>query len=325
MLTLSQQEHDRTYQYLDQLSRSGTIDPIREHSCIYRSHDFPETRLVLKLETQGAMYALKADTQAPITDRLRKEYNLLCQLAEYFDDKKTSQVVRPIYLSYAGDFMVTEYIKRPTAVDLIYNSPDNDQVAQVYRRAGAWLNDLHGFRPAKDYAFRPKWMTDSIRDLSENLPANLGGTSQRMINTMLAEAARLKGTPDIQVFAHGDFHGLNLIMGQGKTIGLDFTEAREKLAVYDIVDFLKADIFRDSQPSDVDRSGILKRNKDMFFRLYRHPINMDILDFCIRGRLLKDWLFLSQPSHVCSEFEDHRRTRLEIRLKQAFNLPRSSG
>ena len=117
MLTLSQQEHDRTYKYLDQLSRSGTIDPIRDHSCIYRSHDFPETRLVLKLETQGAMYALKADTQAPITDRLRKEYDLLCQLAEYFDDKKTSQVVRPIYLSSAGDFMVTEYIKRPTAVD----------------------------------------------------------------------------------------------------------------------------------------------------------------------------------------------------------------
>lgn len=303
---------------------AGAIGPADGVSCVYRSHDFPDTRLVLKIQTQGSGYAMKIDTDAPTTGRLRKEFDLLEHLFEYFEKTKSSRILRPVFLSPSGEYMITEYIKRPTAVDLIYNSTDDDQVAQVYRRAGAWLNDLHGFCPPKDYTFRPRWMTDSIRELSEYLPANVARTSQRMINTMLAEAARLKGIPDIQVFAHGDFHGLNLIMGQGKTIGLDFTEAREKLAVYDIVDFLKADVFRDGPASDVDRSGILKRNKDMFFRLYRHPINADILDFCIRGRLLKDWLRLSQTDYVCSEFEDHQRTRLEIRLLQAFNQQQRS-
>ncbi|WP_207383743.1 aminoglycoside phosphotransferase family protein [Ruegeria denitrificans] len=298
--------------------RHQPVGPVENVECVYRSHGFPDTRLVLKVTTKTTSFALKIDRDSPTTGRLRDEFGLLADLHRHFDNNPSSQVIRPIYLSPTEAFFVTEYIDRPTAVDLIYNSQNEDQVAQVFRRAGSWLHDLHSSQPPLSYAFRPKWMTDSIRELIGAVPRDVADQSRKMVNVMFAEAARLKGTEDLRVFSHGDFHGQNLIVGQGKTIGLDFTESREKLAVYDIVDFLKADIFRPGTVSDVDRSGILKRNKDMFFRLYRHPINHDILDYCIRGRLLKDWLALWRVDHECSPFEEDKRQRLGKRLKIVF-------
>lgn len=317
-LPLSDEEQARVASYIDEFSSELPQEFITHYDCIYRSHAFEDSRAVLILHTASRAFALKTDTESPTTGRLKAEFELLVELWDYFEGNDTSRVVRPVYLSPGGAFLVTEYISRPTAVDLIYNSPDENQVAQVYRRAGSWLNDLHARHAPISYAFRPRWMTDSIRDLVKAVPHEIEEQSRRMVNLMLAEGARLKGTEDLRVFSHGDFHGQNLIVGQGKTIGLDFTEARDKLAVYDIVDFLKSDIFRDGDGADVDRSGILKRNKDMFFRLYRHPINHDILDYCIRGRLLKDWLFLHQITHTCSAFEHDRRRRLGQRLRLIF-------
>lgn len=318
MQALTQDEHAHAAACVKEFAQSGLRDAVLGFECVYRSHDFPKTRLLLRVTTGSQHYAIKIDTTSAETGRLQKEFQLLQELSAYFEGNQTSRVIQPVYLSQDQRFFASEFIDRPTAVDLIYNSTDADQVAQIFRRAGSWLHDFHGFRAPTQYGFRPRWMTASFQELAASLPHPLAQKSEVLINVMRSEADRLKGQPDLRVFAHGDFHGLNLIVGQGKTIGLDFTEAREKLATYDIVDFLKADIFRDGPASEVDRSGILRRNKEMFFRRYRHPINIDILDFCIRGRLLKDWLFLSRSDHTCSPQEDHRRARLELRLQQAF-------
>ena len=242
---LSDEESARVIAYADEFSNQFLKDPITRYECIYRSHAFQESRSVVLLHSAPQTYALKIDTESPTTGRLQEEYDLLVALHRYFEGNATSQVVNPVYLSSGGAFLVTEYIDRPTAVDLIYNSQDEDQVAQVYRRAGSWLNDLHSRHPPVRYAFRPRWMTDSLKELITAVPRNIASQCRDMVDFMLTEGARLRGTEDLRVFSHGDFHGQNLIVGQGKTYGLDFTEARDKLAVYDIVDFLKADIFRD--------------------------------------------------------------------------------
>ncbi|WP_170427360.1 aminoglycoside phosphotransferase family protein [Ruegeria arenilitoris] len=319
ILPLSDEEDACVKTYIREFSDQCLQGPMTGYDCIYRSHAFADTRSVVVLHTSSQAFALKIDTTSPSTERLKNEFELLSALHQHFDGNETSRVVRPVYLSQGGEFLVTEYIDRPTAVDLIYNSADDNQVAQVYRRAGSWLNDLHARHPPTRYAFKPRWMTDSLSELIQAVPRDIANQSRAMVDEMLAEGARLKGTEDLRVFSHGDFHGQNLIVGQGKTIGLDFTEARDKLAVYDIVDFLKADIFRETVASEVDRSGILRRNKEMFFRLYRHPINHEILDYCIRGRLLKDWLFLHQITHTCSAFERDRRSRLWARLNLIFD------
>ncbi|WP_302477164.1 phosphotransferase family protein [Ruegeria arenilitoris] len=318
MPTLTADEHRRATEFVAEFSRHVGLGETLQFGCVYRSHDFPDTRLVLRLQGPPQDYAMKIDTASPESGRLQAEFDILTRLARYFDGNETSRVVRPFYLSPGGLFFVSEFIDRPTAVDVIHNSKDDDQVARIYRRAGAWLHDLHSFQPATEYEFRPRWMTDAINELLPFVPPHIQSTGGQMAENLENAALHLKGIPDTRVFSHGDFHGQNLIVGKGEMIGLDFTEMREKLAVYDIVDFLKSDIFRNTHPSNVDRSGILKLNKDMFFRRYRHPIHIGILDFCIRGRLLKDWLASWHVDHSCSPYEEDRRRRLGDRLQIAF-------
>ncbi|WP_157769970.1 aminoglycoside phosphotransferase family protein [Ruegeria profundi] len=319
MPTPTLDEYDMASTYAEEFARAQVNSSVKDVTCIYRSHAFPASRLVWKIEKSGRPFALKIDTLSPETGRLSKEFDVLTRLSDHFKGNETNRVVRPVYLAPHGAFMVTEFIDRPTAVDYIYNSSNDDQVAQVYRRAGSWLNTLHSFQAPTEYAFRPRWMTDSINDLSTALPLHIEEASKPMIDAFLSQAKRLKNRPDIRVFSHGDFHGDNLIMGSGTVIGLDFTEARDKLAVYDIVDLLKADIFRDGPASEIDRSGVLRKNKDMFFRQYRHPIDPEILECCLRGRLLKDWLRLWQTDFTCSPFEDRKKHRLHLRLRAAFS------
>ncbi len=318
MPTLTEDEHRRATEFVAEFARHAGLDGALQFDCVYRSHGFPDTRLVLQAQGPLRDYAIKIDTTSPETGRLQAEFDILTRLARYFDQHETSRVVHPHYLSPGNMFFVSEFIDRPTAVDVIHNSADDEQVARIYRRAGAWLHDLHGFQPATEYEFRPRWMIDTINDLLPSVPPHIRTAGGQMAKILESAALHLKGIPETRVFSHGDFHGQNLIVGKGEMIGLDFTEVREKLAVYDIVDFLKSDIFRDADPSDVDRSGIVKLNKDMFFRRYRHPIHMGILDFCIRGRLLKDWLASWHVDHTCSPYEEDRRQRLGDRLHLAF-------
>ncbi|WP_170432667.1 aminoglycoside phosphotransferase family protein [Ruegeria arenilitoris] len=317
MLPITDEERARAASCVDEFSRQHATDEVLHFDCVYRSHDFSDTRMVLRVKGKQQDYALKIDTLSPTSGRLQREFELLTDLSQQFLQFETSRVVHPYYLSPGHMFFVTEFIDRPTAVDVIHNSED-DQVARIYRRAGAWLHDLHGCQPATEYEFRPRWMTDAINALLPFVPPHVQAAGGQMAESLENSALHLKGIPDTRVLSHGDFHGQNLIVGKGEMIGLDFTEMREKLAVYDIVDFLKSDIFRDADPSNVDCSGILKLNKDMFFRRYRHPVHMGILDFCIRGRLLKDWLASWHVDHSCSPYEEDRRRRLGDRLQIAF-------
>ncbi|WP_170754434.1 phosphotransferase family protein [Ruegeria lacuscaerulensis] len=318
MPKLSPQEHRFATGCVEEFSAHGRNLSLSGFECVYRSHDFADTRYLLRLRTGSGEYALKIDTTSPETGRLQKEYDLLTTLSAYFEDTQTLQVVRPVYISPSQTFFVTEYIDRPTAADLIHKSPDADQVAQIYRRAGEWLHHLHAYRPLQQYGFRPKWMLDNIQAAAAHVPQEIQRESAAMLDVLTNEAWSLRGTLETQVFSHGDFHAQNLIVGRGHMIGLDFTEVRVKLAPYDIVDFLKSDVFRDAPPQEVDRSGILKTNKEMFFRRYAHPIHMGILDTCIRGRLILDWLALWHLNHRCSPYEEDKRHRLGNRLRIAF-------
>lgn len=142
---------------------------------------------------------------------------------------------------------------------------------------------------------------------------------QPMIALTRFEAERLTGQTCIKTLCHGDFHGKNLIMGRGVTYGFDVTQVEEKLAIYDIVDFLKGDIFRNTKNEAIDKNGVTKAHKDMFFKLYRHPINSEILDFSLRTRLLIDWLSISRTRHAKSPFQRDKYDRLKKRLQIAFS------
>jgi thiamine kinase-like enzyme len=163
-------------------------------------------------------------------------------------------------------------------------------------------------------------MFEMIATLVHDTPKAAASTYSPMINMLRRQGESLTRRHDTCGFTHGDFHGRNLLLGKGATYGIDFTEATEKLLVYDIVDFLKMDIFRPATPDALDRSGILRANKEMFLRQYSHPLDIDILDFCIRARLLIDWLSITQSKYDSSSFQRRKFYLLHDRLKQALRI-----
>jgi Ser/Thr protein kinase RdoA (MazF antagonist) len=126
------------------------------------------------------------------------------------------------------------------------------------------------------------------------------------------------GTRDTHATSHGDFHGENIMLGPGMTYAFDFTEARAKMAVYDVVDFLKVDVYRDTPAPEIDEAGITKIHREMFFKGYKHPINRHVLNVSLRGRMLLDWVSITQASHTKIREDRILFRNLKPRLDIAF-------
>ena len=288
-------------------------------TCVYRSADFPKERQVFLVELEDKQFALKLDLSSHKTSRLAEEYEVLERLHPYFEPHQRVSVIKPVYFSPSGKFFVTEYVGRKTATDAIRELEKDNRAGQIFRRAGEWLHVLHDFSGSSQERFWYDWMFESLDEITSSAqPQASADEYQPMIDQLRRDATAIDGVEDLKVFSNGDFHGRNLIIGAGHMYGLDFTEATEKLAIYDIVDFLKVDIFRNGEASDVDRSGILKQNKEMFFKLYRHPINIDVLDFSMRARLLIDWLSITRERYAKTQFQRGKFENLRQRLRVTF-------
>lgn len=286
--------------------------------CIYRSANFTHERQVYKVSVGGKLFAMKVDLFGAKSGRLTAEFAVLQNLHKHFENQDKQAIPAPVYLSKSGNFFVVEFIDSRTATVAIKTAKDIKAAGQIYRRAGAWLHALHLYGTATEAKIYPNWMFESLDVSIQKGPHAPPDKYLPMIDQLRAESDKLKDRRDTKVFCHGDFHSSNLIMGRGVTYGFDFTEVTEKLALYDIVDFLKVDIFRTGVLEDVDRSGVTRQCKSMFFKLYRHPIDLELLDFCLRGRLLKDWIFITSERHFKSDFQKNKFLRLEERLNVAF-------
>lgn len=286
--------------------------------CIYRSANFKNERQVFRIAVGDETFAMKVDHVGAKTDRLRDEFKILQSVHAHFATYDKLSIPEPVYLSDKGEFFVVEYIDAQTATEAIKTAKDIKSAGQAYRRGGAWLHAFHEFRETSTSKIYPNWMFKSMDRTIDIGPQADPAIYRPMIDALAREAETLKGRRDTRAFCHGDFHSSNLILGRGVTYGFDFTEVTEKLALYDIVDFLKVDAQRTGVLEDVDRSGVTRHCKEMFFKLYRHPIDRDLLDFCLRGRLLKDWIFITPERYEKSTFQRNKFHRLEERLAIAF-------
>jgi hypothetical protein len=124
---------------------------------------------------------------------------------------------------------------------------------------------------------------------------------------------------DTHATSHGNFHSENMMLGPGMTYGFDFAEARAKIAVYDVVDFLKCDIYRDTPVDQIDEAGITKTHRDMFFKGYKHKIDKDVLNVSLRGRMLLDWVSITRDSHAKIRTDRILYRKLKPRLDIAFS------
>ena len=292
-----------------------------EHRLIYRALSYPDTRQVWQVVLGPDIFALKLDHDAEPDGRLAKEFAELQNLSRHFAKYDKLGLATPVYLSPSGRFCVTEYLDHKTAGERL-QSVENDQTRrQVFRRAGLWLHAMHEYRPIKQNGWTGDWMIRELDALLERGEMQAAREDVEVMRAILREQIKkFHKTRDLHATSHGDFHSENIMLGPGMTYGFDFTEARRKMAVYDIVDFLKCDIHRDTPREGIDSAGITTVHRDMFFKGYKHGINQAVLDVAIRGRLLIDWASITRKGH-----EVHRVQRIEFRkikprLDIAFGL-----
>lgn len=298
------------------MSFVGKPDVLR----VFTSHVDPD-RQVLRVGLGDKAYALKIDFSSDVTARLAREFDGLKALNAHFVNYDKLGTATPVYLSPAGTFFAMEFLDFNTAGRRLKESGQDQTTKQVYRRAGLWLTAMHEFKPKKRSPFYGEWMHQEvdarIADGAMQAPFALAET---MRNTLEAQIAEVQLTKDTRVWSHGDFHSENIMLGPGMTYGFDLTEARMKLAIYDIVDFLKVDIYRPMRGQEIDSSGLIAKHRDMFFRGYKHKVNPKLFDLAMRGRLLIDWVTITKDGFASRESQRIRFERLKERLNVAFNL-----
>lgn len=287
--------------------------------CIYISNGLPDERQVFKLTSDKYTFALKLDTQSHKTGRLALEFNRLQVLHRHFKLIQKCDVIMPVYLSRDKTFMLTTFVDAPTAQQKLTRTTNVQKASQTFRRMGAWTHHLHAIEPHTAAQFWPGWMLKKITDptyrQNTKAPWQL---CKSAIQSLQRDAQVLRGLDDLMVFSHGDLHGNNILIGNEITYGLDCTESKSKLAVYDIVDILTTDILVSSDRKKIGTMGIIEENYKAFFETYKFPISFEILDFCIKSRLLISWLKISRTDYERSEPQRKRFYELQKRI-QAFS------
>lgn len=274
-------------------------------------------RFVLKMDIGGRLFVLKLNREAAEDGRLAREFDGLLRLEAALADRPDLGVVHPIYLSPGGGFMVTDFNDEDTAWTRLTSGADP---APVYTLAGRWLAALHGQAPADEAPFWPKWIFTKLDAVqASGVPQARPQVFRPMLRALRRQAEGLRGRVSRRCLCHGDYHPGNLLVGMAGARGLDLSEERRKLAVYDMVDFLKADVQCDGPDSQVGAGGVLAPSRAAFLAGYGQEIDAELLDFCLRARLLITWIDIDRERYARSDFQRDKWARLNRRLSLAFD------
>lgn len=264
-------------------------------NCIHRSCDAGREQMVFSLvHEDGQVLILKKDFIAG-TPWIEREYHLFEDLHPHFAKTEDCAVATPVYLGIDRSFHITEYAEGRTASEVLRTPYSPAQANQVFRRAGKWLNHLHQHSQKAPEQIWMNWIFQEMDQLLSRpeiyaQPEHF----QAFLDQLRLDAQQFQATACPRAFAHGDFHGGNLILGKGKVCGLDLAYGTVKPILYDVVDFLTSDVNTSlSTPLDaaeISPGGIRRDSVAFFFKTYRHPISLPLLNFHLRARLLLELL-----------------------------------
>lgn len=287
-----------------------------EVSLLQRSDRFGGLREVWRLAFDGAGFVLKYDRSGASKLSFAEEFHLCERLYPYFERSDKQRMPRPCYVALNEAWAVWEDVGNRLSETVIAADKNPRAVGQIYRRAGAWLRHLHGFEATKPTKLRPDWMLAEIDAACAAGPAASGADFGKFRRAFEADCAQWDGSRQPRGFSHGDFHAGNVILGDGVLYGIDVSQAGPKCALYDIVDFLKSDWMRASV--DVGAGTVSDEARDMFLKGYGASVDRAALAFCLRGRLLIDWLTITSAQAGRSAHVRAREARLSGRAKIAF-------
>ncbi|WP_166417517.1 phosphotransferase [Cochlodiniinecator piscidefendens] len=279
---------------------------------IATSNTAPEQRQVFRLTAPGFDYALKFDLTPDGPQAITADFAALSDL--------TTLAIRPVYCDPQHRFFVTAHYDWPSANQIARDQKRPTPQPTLFHRAGQWLHTLHNTQPATPAPFWPKRHLENLKPLIQALPASpLKTVARHRIETLRAEAAPLRGLTSSKTRAHGDFNGGNLLIGPDRVLGLDFSLTCERLAVFDVVDFLTDLDPRFDLPLDqVGPSGIIENHLSAFCDIYDPNLDPRLLSFLIKQRLLAHWLALAARPAPLSLTRQRKFDRVSARLEVAF-------
>jgi len=285
---------------------------------VIQARDFRGERCVFLLSSKSQKIAIKYDKTSPTKGRLQNEYAQLLKLDTYFKNRTNDDVVKPLYLSDTGSFFVTQRIEAPTAMHALRDDATLSS-CEIYRRAGQWLHHLHSFERQEQAPFWPGWLMKRIND-----PQTLANTLVKpevyepLVDHITACAHKARGNKILKCVSHGDFHGNNLLMSEAVTYGLDLTAMGVNFAVHDITKLFMMDVVLDADAASLDKSGIVAQHTQAFFDAYKHPIDADVLGFCVKARMLITLLRTTAQSYAASKYQQRKFGELLKRVQFAF-------
>lgn len=273
-------------------------------------------RCVLRMDLgEGGDFVVKLNRMPREAGSTATEYRALRQAARRFDLQPDLGVVEALYLSRDETFMVSRFHKAHTLWERMHHDAP---LAELFQHAGRWLSVLHSHGPAEEGQFWPKWIFDRLEQLHARGPQARPARYRPMIRTLRQQVDGLRGRVFPRPFCHGDFHPRNLLIDGDRMLGLDMADAGQKLAVYDIVDFLKSDYRFDASAEEIDAGGVRRHLRAALLQGYGQPVDDALVTFLLRAHMLIRWLEIDKARFADLPFQQNKYRQLEERLDLAF-------
>lgn len=245
-------------------------------------------RKVVLLEGPGGTFAFKYNPDAAKSGEFAKEAQRLARMARYLQDWPEFGVIEVVWVDPLGEAIASRFDPNPTARDTLAAAKTEAERRAVFDLGGRWLGALHRATAKKTDRIDLEWIGEHVAKVRHHKstavrPHAAPDLLDRMTAMILDDAAALKGVEVPSVHGHGDFHGGNLLFGDGRTVALDCTASRRSNPLFDMADYLiDLDLRCNPEADDIGPSGIDEVHLGAFLGGYGATTGRDVLDRAIR-------------------------------------------
>ena len=277
----------------------------------------PEARSVFRLHHTDGDLALKLDLDGAETQRPRQEFETLTRLLPVFTETD-ARIVEPIWYDPETIGLLTRFVSGPTALHAVTDDPSAENLALLGTNGAQFLNTLHAADLIEEIGYWPEWVLKRLTSLASKTGQRMPQIGTQACNQLIERFRQIshaqRGAACLKTLAHGDFHGGNLIIGEAPT-GLDMTEMRYKLGLYDAVDYLTSlEILRPDAKTELTDLGLHPALDQAFVETYSHDLPREVLRCAMLGKWLILTFKITKARHAASSFQRAKLKRLLTRI-----------
>lgn len=263
--------------------------------------------------------ALKLDLDGAVTGRLVREFDTLTNLRPAFERASDTALIDAVWRDPEALGLISKFVPGPTALRAAIDDPSPENLALLGRHGALFLNVLHTSEPSEEIGYGPGWVTKRLTTLACKTGARAPRIGAAACNDLIQAfreiSAAQQGTICLKTRAHGDFHAGNLIVSNGIGTGLDVTEVRRKLGLYDVVDYLSSvDIQRAELDTELTDLGLHQALDDAFTDAYSCSLPRGVLRCAMLGKWLILLFKITEARFTASRFQRVKLKRLQARI-----------